>query len=120
MRVAVGLLAGLLLLGGSGCAVVKIKERGFGEIAAERNLDALSGGRLSTAAASTLNSAGLDPAACAREPDPCIAQLRPLATAEEWLATSAELQLLRMNALPATVSKAAEAAAFSQIGRAHV
>ncbi|BAV99641.1 conserved hypothetical protein [Lysobacter enzymogenes] len=114
-----GLLAGLLLLGGSGCAVVKIKERGFGEIAAERNLDALSGGRLSTAAASTLNSAGLDPAACAREPDPCIAQLRPLATAEEWLATSAELQLLRMNALPATVSKAAEAAAFSRRGGAH-
>jgi len=118
MRVAVGVLAGLLLLGGSGCAVVKVKERGFGEIAAERNLDALSGGRLSTAAASALNSAGLDPAACAREPDPCIAQLRPLATAEEWLATSAELQLLRMNALPAPLSKAAEAAAFSRRGSA--
>lgn len=114
MRGLVGLLAVLALLGGSGCAVVKVKERDFGEFAAERNLDALNGGRLSTAAASALSSAGLDPAACAREPDPCIAQLRPLASAEEWLATSSELQLLRMNALPATIGKAAEAGAFAR------
>ncbi|RDZ26209.1 alpha/beta hydrolase [Lysobacter silvisoli] len=106
-------MALLLLLGGSGCAVVKVKERAYGDIAAERNLDALSGGRLSVAAASALGSAGLEPDVCAREPEPCIEQLRPLATAEEWLATSAELQLLRMNALPATVGKAAESAAFA-------
>ncbi|UZW59914.1 esterase/lipase family protein [Lysobacter enzymogenes] len=114
MRVLVGLLAGLLLLGGSGCAVVKVKERAFGDIAAERNVDALSGGRLSIASSTALNSAGLDPAACARDPDPCIAQLRPLSSAEEWLATSAELQLLRMNALPATVERSAEAGAFKR------
>ncbi|NUO77860.1 MAG: alpha/beta hydrolase [Lysobacter sp.] len=113
MRGLAGLLAALLLLGGGGCAVVKVKERAYGDIAAERKIDALSDGRLSVAAASALGSAGLDADACAREPDPCIAQLRPLASAEEWLATAAELQLLRMNALPATVGKAAESAAFA-------
>lgn len=107
-------LAGALLFGGSGCAVVKVKERAFGDIAAERSVDALSGGRLSAAASTALTSAGLDPAACAREPEPCIAQLRPLATAEEWLATSAELQLLRMNALPATLGRAAESGAYKR------
>lgn len=116
MRGLVGLLSLLLLLTGSGCAVVKVKERGFGDYAAERNLDALSGGRLSAAASSALSSAGLDPAVCAREPEPCIGALRPLASAEEWLATSAELELLRMNALPATVGKAAEAGAFARRG----
>ena len=99
-------VAALLL--GSGCAVVKVKERGFGEIAAERSADAINGGRLSSAAGSALASAGLDADACAREPEPCIAQLRGLAPAEEWLANAAELQLLRMNALPSTVGRAAE------------
>lgn len=114
MRGWVGLLAGLVLLGGSGCAVVKVKERAFGEVAVERNVDALSGGRLSTAAATALGSAGLDPEQCAREPEPCIAQLRPLAAVEDWLATAAELQLLRMNAAPATVTKAAESAGIAK------
>lgn len=118
MRALIGLLAGLALLGGSGCAVVKVKERAFGDIAAERSVDALSGGRLSIASSTALNSAGLDPAACARDPDPCVAQLRPLAPAEEWLATSAELQLLRMNALPATVERSAESGAFKRSGQA--
>lgn len=118
MRGVVGLLAGLLLLGGSGCAVVKVKERGFGDFAAERNVDALSGGRLSAAASTALTTVGLDPTACARDPDPCIGQLRPLTSSEEWLATAAELQLLRMNALPATVGKAAESGAFKRSSRA--
>ncbi|WP_046660107.1 esterase/lipase family protein [Lysobacter capsici] len=114
MRGLVGLLAALVLLGGSGCAVVKVKERAFGDIAAERNLDALNGGKLSTASATALGSAGLDPELCAREPAPCIEQLRPLASSESWLATASELQLLRMNAAPATVSKAAESAGLSR------
>lgn len=118
MRGLVGLSLVVSLLAGSGCAVVKVKERGFGDYAAERNLDALSGGRLSAAASSALSSAGLDPAACVREPDPCIGALRPLATTEEWLASSAELELLRMNASPATVGKAAESGAFSRRGAA--
>lgn len=114
MRGWVGLLAGLVLLSGSGCAVVKVKERAFGDIAAERNLDALNGGKLSTASATALGSAGLDPELCARDPAPCIGQLRPLASGESWLATASELQLLRMNAAPATVSKAAESAGLSR------
>ena len=47
-------VAALLL--GSGCAVVKVKERGFGEIAAERSADAINSGRLSSAAGSALAS----------------------------------------------------------------
>ncbi|MFD0326402.1 esterase/lipase family protein [Lysobacter gummosus] len=114
MRGLVGLLVGLVLLGGSGCAVVKVKERGFGEIAAERNLDALNGGKLSTSAATALGSAGLDPDQCAKDAAPCIQQLRALAPIEDWLATASELQLLRMNAAPATLSKAAESAGWSK------
>jgi hypothetical protein len=114
MRGLVGLLVGLVLLGGSGCAVVKVKERGFGEIAAERNLDALNGGKLSTSAATALGSAGLDPEQCAKDAAPCIQQLRALAPIEDWLATASELQLLRMNAAPATLSKAAESAGWSK------
>ncbi|MGO1070083.1 esterase/lipase family protein [Lysobacter sp. CA199] len=106
-------LCAVLLLT-SGCAVVKVKERGFGEVAAERNLDALNGGKLSTSAATALGSAGLDPEQCAREPAPCIEQLRKFASVEDWLATASELQLLRMNAAPATVSKAAESAGLSK------
>ncbi len=107
-RPAVVLSLCLLVLSASGCAVVKVKERAFGEVASERSADALTGDRLSTAAATALGAAGLDAAQCAREPDPCIAQLRPLASVEDWLATASELHLLRMNALPASVSKAAE------------
>lgn len=114
MRLFIGLLSALLLLGGSGCAVVKVKERDFGEIAAERNVDPLNGGRLSVDASAALGSAGLDPEACARNPDPCVVQLRALVPVEEWLATAAELQLLRMDALPATVGKAAERAGLSR------
>lgn len=114
MRGLVGLLLALMLLGGSGCAVVKVKERAFGEIAAERNLDALNGGKLSTASATALGSAGLDPEQCARDAAPCIQQLRALAPVEQWLATASELQLLRMNAAPATVSQAAESAGLSK------
>lgn len=108
------LALGLAVLLGSGCAVVKVKERAFGEVAVERSIDALSGDRLSASAASVLGSAGLDPEACAREPGPCIEQLRPLAPVEDWLAASAELQLLRMNALPASVSRAAESAGLAR------
>lgn len=113
-------LTSLLMLLGSGCAVVKVKERAFGDIAAERNLDALNGGKLSTASATALGSAGLDPESCTREPAPCIEQLRPLASSESWLATASELQLLRMNAAPATVSKAAESAGLSRRKAAEV
>lgn len=114
LRALVALLSGSMLVFGSGCAVVKVKERAFGDIAAERNLDALNGGKLSTAAASALASAGLDPEQCSRTPAPCIEQLRPLAAGEDWLATAAELQLLRMNAAPATVSQAAESAGLAR------
>ncbi|MEH6415835.1 esterase/lipase family protein [Pseudomonas sp. CGJS7] len=114
LRSSVVFLPCLLIALASGCAVVKVKERGFGEIAAERNLDALNGGKLSTAAATAIGSAGLEPEQCAREPAPCIEQLRKLAAVEDWLATAAELQLLRMNAAPATISKAAESAGLSK------
>lgn len=107
-------LTSLILLLGSGCAVVKVKERGFGEVAAERNLDALNGGKLSTAAATALGSGGLDPEQCVKDAAPCIEQLRKVAPIEDWLATASELQLLRMNAAPATVSKAAESAGLSK------
>lgn len=108
------LVTSLVLSFGSGCAVVKVKERAFDEVAVERNLDALSSGRLSTSAATALGSAGLDPEQCAREPEPCIAQLRPLAPVEDWLATAAELQLLRMSTAPATVTQAAESAGMGK------
>ncbi|WP_363798837.1 alpha/beta fold hydrolase [Lysobacter firmicutimachus] len=111
---AAWLALGLAVLLGSGCAVVKVKERAFGDVAVERNVDALSGGRLSASAASVLGSAGLDAETCAREPEPCIGQLRTLAAVEDWLAASAELQLLRMNALPASVTQAAESAGLAR------
>ena len=89
-------LLGLLLL--NGCAVVSVKEKGATEADFARRSDVLSTGRLSADASANLAIAGLVAETCQREPEPCSAVLREAVSEEAWLATTAEVRALRMQA----------------------
>jgi pimeloyl-ACP methyl ester carboxylesterase len=89
-------LLGLLLL--NGCAVVSVKEKGATEADFARRADVLSTGRLSADASANLAIAGLLEENCQRDPEPCSAVLRQAVSEEAWLATTAEVRALRMQA----------------------
>lgn len=82
----------------NGCAVVSVKEKGAAEADFARRADVLSTGRLSADASANLAIAGLLVENCQREPEPCAAVLRQALSEEAWLATTAEVRALRMQA----------------------
>jgi pimeloyl-ACP methyl ester carboxylesterase len=82
----------------NGCAVVSVKEKGATEADFARRADVLSTGRLSADASANLAIAGLLVENCQREPEPCSAVLREAVSEEAWLATTAEVRALRMQA----------------------
>ncbi|MEG0185922.1 MAG: alpha/beta hydrolase, partial [Stenotrophomonas sp.] len=66
-RLLPALLAGFLLLGSSGCAMVTVKQVSSGDYLANKRTDVLNTGKLSAASRETLSAAGLDESQCDKD-----------------------------------------------------
>ena len=66
-RLLPALLAAFLLLGGSGCAMVTVKQVKSSDSLVNKRADVLNTGKLSPAARETLSAAGLDEAQCEKD-----------------------------------------------------
>lgn len=66
-RVLPALLAAFLLLGGSGCAMVTVKQVASSDYLVNKRADVLNTGKLSPASRETLSAAGLDESQCEKD-----------------------------------------------------
>ena len=87
------LVAAVLLVMASGCAMVKMRAVSTPDFTAAKRSDVLSSGKLGHATQEALQVIGLDPASCGRAQADCIAQMsqRPGVGSEARLAALAEL-----------------------------
>lgn len=107
-RLAGMMLALVLVVVSSGCAMVTVRKVDLPDYMAMRRADVLSNGRLGVAAREALSVVGIDPVQCEREVPDCIGRFaaQPGLATETRLATLAELWTRQAMALAEADRKA--------------